>query len=321
MGGFISKTFSKNPEGYIKLPNKEPKIYYQVSIKNSNNNSTKKILNCLQVSDFVSRPINYKVGSKNTQAGGGFFNFMRSSKKNLFIFCCEDTFEAKMTLFFSWIKFIDPKLPILIINSATNNKSNKQKNFENFKFDSSEIKRLAYNSPNFSLKKIPLIFEKYNDNIDPTSILEYFTQKYKINLANYTGVYLVFVQNFPDKKECELLDSRKNPLFPGDWVDSAFVTNHIFKRSNPLVDRLFLPDLNELMKEDNFGNLIRLERYLRFLMMHYSGNLGKSKKFKNIKLPSIYFFGYENMREILKQKIINERKRVNNLKKTQQKPI
>ena len=155
MGGFISKTFSKNAEGNIKLPNKEPEIYYHVAIKNSNNNSTKKILKCLQVSDFVSRPINYKVGSKNTQAGGGFFNFMMSPKKNLFIFCCEDTFEAKMTLFFSWIKFIDPKLPILIINSASQNRQNRRnrQNLENFKFDSSEIKRLAYNSPNFSLKR------------------------------------------------------------------------------------------------------------------------------------------------------------------------
>ena len=305
MGGFISKTFSKNAEGNIKLPNKEPEIYYHVAIKNSNNNSTKKILKCLQVSDFVSRPINYKVGSKNTQAGGGFFNFMMSPKKNLFIFCCEDTFEAKMTLFFSWIKFIDPKLPIIIINSATNNKSNKQKNFENFKFDSSEIKRLAYNSPNFSLKKIPLIFEKYNDNIDPTSILEYFTQKYKINLANYTGVYLVFVQNFPDKKECELLDSRKNPLFPGEWVDSEFVKNGIFKGDNPLVDNLFLPDYDELSRENNLSKLRKLDGYLRFLMMHYSGNLGKIKNFKNVKLPDNYFFGYQNMRKILIEKIKN----------------
>jgi hypothetical protein len=315
MGVFFSKTFSKNTEGNIKLPNKEPEIYYQVSIKNSNNNnSTKKILKCLQVSDFVSRPINYKVGSKNTQAGGGFFNFLRSSKKNLFIFCCEDTFEAKMTLFFSWIKFIDPKLPILIINSATNNKSNKQKNLENFKFDSSEIKRLAYNSPNFSLKKIPLIFENYNNNIDSTSILEYFTQKYKLNLANYTGVYLVFVQNFPDKKECELLDSRQNPLFPGEWVDSEFVKNGIFKGANPLVDNLFLPDFDELSKINDLDKLRKIDGYLRFLMMHYSGNLGKIKNFKNVKLSDNYFFGYQNMRKILVEKI-------KNLKKTQQNPI
>ena len=315
MGGVFSKTFSKNAEENIKLPNKEPEIYYQVAIKNSNNNnSTQNILKCLQVSDFVSRPINYKVVAKKNQAGGGFFNFMRSSKKNLFIFCCEDTFEAKMTLFFSWIKFIDPKLPILIRNSATNNKSNKQKNLENFKFDSSEIKRLAYNSPNFSLKKIPLIFEKYNDNIDPTSILEYFTQKYKINLANYTGVYLVFVQNFPDKKECELLDSRQNPLFPGEWVLSTFVKNGIFKEANPLVDNLFLPDFDELIKINDLDKLKKIDGYLRYLMMHYSGNLGKIKNFKNVKLPDSYFFGYQNMRKILIEKI-------KNLKKTQQKPI
>jgi len=120
MGSGFSKAFSKNPEANIKLPNKEPKIYYQVAIKsgggNNRNNSTQNILKCLQVSDFVSRPVNYKMGSK-PQAGGGFFNFMKSPK-NLFIFCCENTFEAKMTLFFSWIKFIDPKLPILITKSA-----------------------------------------------------------------------------------------------------------------------------------------------------------------------------------------------------------
>ena len=126
MGGVFSKTFSKNAEENIKLPNKEPEIYYQVAIKSgNNNNSTQNILKCLQVSDFVSRPINYKVVAKKNQAGGGFFNFMKSPK-NLFIFCCEDTFEAKMTLFFSWIKFIDPKLPILIINSASQNRQNRR---------------------------------------------------------------------------------------------------------------------------------------------------------------------------------------------------
>ena len=313
MGGVFSKTFSKNTGEYKKLSNKEPEIYNQVAIKSGNNNSTQNILKCLQVSDFVSRPINYKVVAKKNQAGGGFFNFMRTSKKNLFIFCCEDTFEAKMTLFFSWIKFIDPKLPILIRNSAGQNRKNR-KNFENFNFDSSKIKRLAYNSPNFNLKKISLIFEKYNGNIDPTSILEYFTQKCKINLANYTGVYLVFVQNFPDKKECELLDSSKNPLFPGEWVDSEFVKTGIFEGSNPLVDNLFLPDFDELSKINDLDKLIKINGYLRFLMMHYSGNLGKIKKFKNVKLPDNYFFGYQNMRKILIEKI-------KNLKKTQQNPI
>jgi len=117
MGGLFSKTFGRNTKGYKKLSNKEPEIYYQVAIKSGGGNSTQNILKCLQVSDFVSRPINYKVGAKKNQAGGGFFNFMKSPK-NLFIFCCENTFEAKMTLFFSWIKFIDPKLPILITKSA-----------------------------------------------------------------------------------------------------------------------------------------------------------------------------------------------------------
>jgi hypothetical protein len=160
-----------------------------------------------------------------------------------------------MTLFFSWIKFIDPKLPILIKNSAGQNRQNR-KNFENFNFDSSEIKRLAYNSPNFNLKKISLIFAKYTGNIDYSSIIDYYIQTYKINLANYTGVYLVFVQNFPDKKECELLDSKQNPLFPGEWVDSEFVKNGIFKGNNPLVDNLFLPDFDDILVKST-----RLEGY------------------------------------------------------------
>jgi hypothetical protein len=311
MGGVFSKTFSKNTGEYKKLSNKEPEIYNQVAIKSGNNNSTQNILKCLQVSDFVSRPINYKVVAKKNQAGGGFFNFMKSPK-NLFIFCCENTFEAKMTLFFSWIKFIDPKLPILIINSAGQNRQNRN-NFEKFNFDSSEIKRLAYNSPNFSLKKIPLIFAKYPDNTDANLILNYYIQTYNINLANYKGIYLVFVQNFPDKKECELLDSNKNPLFPGNWVNSEFVKTRIFKGSNPLVDDLFLPDFDELSKKKDLDELRKIHGYLRFLMMHYSGKLGKIKNFKNVKLPDKYFFGYQNMRKILVEKIKN----LINLKKTE----
>ena len=311
MGSGFSKAFSKKTEPNIKLSNKNPEIYYQVAIKSGSRNSTQNILKCLQVSDFVSRPINYKVGSK-PQSGGGFFNFMKSPK-NLFIFCCEDTFEAKMTLFFSWIKFIDPKLPILIRNSAGQNRQNK-KNLENLKFDSSKIKRLAYNSPNFSLKKIPLIFAKYPDNTDANSILDYYIQTYNINLANYKGIYLVFVQNFEDKKDCELLDGKQNPLFPGDWVNSEFVKNDIFIGSNPLVDNLFLPDFDELSKINDLDKLIKIDGYLRFLMMHYSGNLGKIKNFKNVKLPDNYFFGYQNMRKILIEKI-------KNLKKTQQIPV
>ena len=181
------------------------------------------------------------------------------------------------------------------------------------KHSSSKIKRLAYNSPNFSLNKIPLIFAEYNGNTD-ASVLDYYIQKYKINLANYAGIYLVFVQNFPDKKECELLDSSQNPLFPGDWVNSEFVKNGIFKGDNPLVDNFFLPDYDELSRENNLSKLRKLDGYLRFLMMHYSGNLSKIKNFKNVKLPDNYFFGYQNMRKILVDKI-------NNLKKTQQKPI
>lgn len=313
MGSGFSKAFSKEPEPNIKLSNKKPEIYYQVSIKSGGGNSTQNILKCLQVSDFVSRPINYKVGSKH-QVGGGFFNFMKSPK-NLFIFCCEDTFEAKMTLFFSWIKFIDPKLPILIRKTAGQNRQNRKnrKNFENFTFDSSKIKRLAYNSPNFSLNKIPLIFAEYNGNID-ASILDYYIQTYKINVANYKGIFLVFVQNFPDKKECELLDGSQKPLFPGDWVNSEFVKNGIFKGDNPLVDNLFLPDYDELSREEDLSKLRKIDGYLRFLMMHYSGNLGKIKNFKNVKLPDNYFFGYQNMRKILIEKI-------KNLKKTQQNPV
>ena len=322
MGGFFSKILRRNPEGYQQLSDNSskpviPTIFYQVAIKKGSiqneNNKNEKILKCLQVSDFLSRPKNYKVGIQN---GGGFFNFAKSKKKPLFIFCCDNTFEAKMTLHFSWIRMISSKFPILILGSP--NKNNKNQNWNT---TPNELKKLSYDSPNFSLEKIPLTFVYYTGDNDSNAIMQYYIKRQNIKLTDYDGVKLVFVQDFPDRRECELLDSSQNLVFPGAWVDSAFVTNHIFKKSNPLVDKLFLPDFNELMKEDNFGNLIRLERYLRFLMMHYSGNLGKSKKFKNIKLPLIYFFGYENMREILKQKIINERKRVNNLKKTQQKPI
>ena len=90
--------------------------------------------------------------------------------------------------------------------------------------------------------------------------------------------------------------------------------NGIFKGDNPLVDELFLPDYDELSRETDLDKLLKLEGYLRFLMMHYSGNLGKIKNFKNVKLPDKYFFGYKNMRKILIEKI-------KNLKKTQQKTV
>jgi len=218
-----------------------------------------------------------------------------------------------MTLFFSWIKFIDPKLPILIRNSGGQNSQNRR-NFQNFNFDSSKIKRLGYDSPNFSLKKKRLIFEKYTGNTDPSSILDYYTQTFKINLADYKGIFLVFVQNFPNKKDCELLDGSQNPLFPGAWVNSEFVKDGIFKGDNPLVDGLFLPDFDELSREKDLDKLRKIDGYLRFLMMHYSGNLGKIKIFKNVKLPNNYFFNYQNMRKILIEKI-------KNLKKTQQNPV
>ena len=195
------------------------------------------------------------------------------------------------------------------------NKNNKRN--QNWDTTPKEIKKLAYDSPNFSFGKIPLTFVYYTGNIDPivpNDIIEYYIKRQNINLADYDGVKLVFVQDFQDRRECEILDSNKNSVFPGAWVDSEFVKNGIFKRSNPLVDGLFLPDSDTLKNENDLDKLTKLEGYLRFLMMHYSGNLKKTKNFKNIKLPSIYFFGYENMREILK-------KRINNLKKTQQKPI
>ena len=315
MGSFFSKTFRSNPEENKKLPKQNAnEVFYQVSIKNGSiqneNNKNKEILKCLQVSDFLSRPKNYKVGIQN---GGGFFNFAKSKKKPLFIFCCDNTFEAKMTLHFSWIRMISSKFPILILGSP--NKNNKRN--QNWDTTPKEIKKLAYDSPNFSFGKIPLTFVYYTGNIDPivpNDIIEYYIKRQNINLADYDGVKLVFVQDFQDRRECEILDSNKNSVFPGAWVDSEFVKNGIFKRSNPLVDGLFLPDSDTLKNENDLDKLTKLEGYLRFLMMHYSGNLKKTKNFKNIKLPSIYFFGYENMREILK-------KRINNLKKTQQKPI
>ena len=106
MGSFFSKTFRSNPEENTKLPKQNAnEVFYQVSIKNGSiqneNNKNKEILKCLQVSDFLLRPKNYKVGIQN---GGGFFNFAKSKKKPLFIFCCDNTFEAKMTLHFSWIR-------------------------------------------------------------------------------------------------------------------------------------------------------------------------------------------------------------------------
>lgn len=311
MGGFFSKTFRRNPEGYQEISNNSskpviPTIFYQVAIKKGSiqNNKNEKIIKCLQVSDFLSRPINYKVGIQN---GGGFFNFAKSKKKPLFIFCCDNTFEAKMTLHFSWIRMISSKFPILILGSP--NKNNKRN--QNWDTTPKELKKLAYNSPNFSLEKIQLTFVYYTgdiDPIDPNAIMQYYIERQNIKLTDYDGVKLVFVQDFPDRRECELLDSSKKPIFPGDWVDSAFVKNGIFKKSNPLVDGLFLPDFDELIKEDDLDNLKRLEEYLRFLMMHYSGNLGKIKNFKNVKLPDNYFFGYQNMRKILIEKIKNLKK-------------
>jgi len=320
MGSFFSKAFRSNPEENIKLPNNSskqviPTIFYQVAIKKGSieNNINEKILKCLQVSDFLSRPINYKVNKVGeNQIGGSFFNFAKSKKKPLFIFCCENTFEAKITLHFSWIRMINSKFPLLILDSPNKN-NRKTQNWNKFQFNPKEIKKLAYDSSNFSLGKIPLTFVYYTGDSDPNAIMNYYIKRQNIKLTDYDGVKLVFVQDFLDRKECELLDSSQNPVFPGAWVNSEFVINGIFKRSNPLVDDLFLPDFSTLINYNDFDKLKKLEEYLRFLMMHYSGNLGKSKNFKNIKLPSIYFFGYENMREILKQKI-------NNLKKTQQKP-
>jgi len=86
------------------------------------------------------------------------------------------------------------------------------------------------------------------------------------------------------------------------------VKNGIFKGSNPLVDGLFLPDFDKLSQENDLDELRKIDGYLRFLMMHYSGNLGKIKKFKNVKLPDKYFFGYQNMRKILVEKIKNLKK-------------
>jgi hypothetical protein len=218
-----------------------------------------------------------------------------------------------MTLHFSWIKMIIPKFPILILGSPNRtNFNNLTTNWNTFQFNPGEIKKLAYDSPKFLLKKISLTFVNYNGVFnDPFDIMNYYVKKYKINLADYDGVKLVFVQDFPGKIECELLDGKKNSSFPGIWVNSDFVRNKIqINNNNPLVDGLFLPDSDTLEKVNDFDKLLKLEGYLRFLMMHYSGNLKKSRNFRNIKLPSIYFFGYKEMREILKQKI-------NNLKKTQ----
>jgi hypothetical protein len=315
MGSFFSKIFIKNPKGYQQLLNNKsiqipyqpvnPTIFYQVAIKKGSikNNQNNKIIKCLQVSDFLSRPINYKV--RNVQNGGDIY------KKPLFIFCCENKFEARMTLYFSWIRMISPVFPILILGSP--NKNNKTQNWNTFQFDSNEIKKLAYDSPNFSLKKIPLNFVYYSkDPTNQNAIIEYYTKRQNINLADYDGVNIVFVKDFPDRRECEILDGSKNSIFPVAWVYSKFIKQRIFMNSNPLVDSLFLPDYNTLMKINNLDNLKKIEEYLRFLMMHYSENIGKSKNFKNIKLADNYFFNYQNMRQILIKKI-------NNLKESEQK--
>lgn len=327
MGGFFSKIFKRNPEGYKQLSNNSPKLnkyeyLYQIAIKKGSIQNEKdindKIIKCLQVSDFLARPKNYLIRKEEVsglQSGGSPPNSL-NNKKTLFVFCCENTLEAIITLHFSWIKMIDKKLPILILGFKINNRI--IKSWNTFQYYSEELKKLAYNSPNFSLQKIPLNFVYYSrDPTNQNAIIEYYIKRQNINLADYDGVKLVFVQNFPDRRECEILDSSKNSIFPVAWVDSEFVKNGIFKRSNPLVDGLFLPDSDTLKNDNDLDNLKKLEGYLRFLIMHYSETLKQTKNFKNIKLPDNYFFNYQNMRRILKQKIINERKRVNNLKKTQ----
>jgi hypothetical protein len=317
MGGFFSKTFRSNPEGYQQLSNNSskpviPTIFYQVSIKKgsitNNKDKNDKIIKCLQVSDFLSRPINYKVG---IQSGGDIYNNL-SPKKPLFIFCCENTLEAIITLYFSWIKMIIQKFPILILGSLINYK--KIQNWNKFQFTPQEIKRLAYDSPNFSLQKIPLNFIYYSkDPTNSNAIIEYYIKRQNINLADYDGVKLVFVQNFPDRRECELLDSSKNSIFPAAWVYSKSVKGRIFMNSNPLVDSIFLPDYDTLMKINDFYILEKIEGYLRFLIMHYSETLKQIKIFKNIKLPDNYFFNYQNMRIILIDKIkILRKKFLNN---------
>ena len=317
MGSFFSKTFRSNPEGYQQLSNNSskpviPTIFYQVSIKKgsitNNKDKNDKIIKCLQVSDFLSRPINYKV--KNIK-GGSIYNNL-SPKKPLFIFCCENTFEAIMTLHFSWIRMIIPKFPILILGSPNKN-NRKNQNWNTFQFDSNEIKKLAYNLPNFSLKKIPLNFVYYSkDPTNQNAIMQYYIKRQNINLTNYDGVKLVFVQNFPDRRECELLDSSKNSIFPAAWVYSKSVKGRIFMNSNPLVDSIFLPDYDTLMKINDFYILEKIEGYLRFLIMHYSETLKQIKNFRNIKLPDNYFFNYQNMRQILIEKIKVLRKKYQN---------
>jgi hypothetical protein len=92
MGGFISKTFRRNPEGYQKLSDNSPKLnkyeyLYQVAIKKGSIKNKKdkndKIIKCLQVSDFLERPKNYKVGIQN---GGSFSNFWKPKKNHYLYF-------------------------------------------------------------------------------------------------------------------------------------------------------------------------------------------------------------------------------------------
>lgn len=293
---------------------------------NNPDNQNKLIIKCLQVSDYLMSS-----KKKIIQNGSGIFNKKPPVKKQLFIFCCENTFEAIITLHFSWIRKINQNLPILILGSKDTQQTKKWNDFILDNKRIREIRRLVYDPSKFPLKKLALKFLYYptNNDID-INILQYYVETQQIKLSNYNDVKIVFVKHFTGNNECELLDRSNNPIFPRNWLDSNYWINSStlnielrkkFKNTNNLlVDGLFLPDLDILMKEIDLNKLKKLEGYLRFVIIQYSINLKNSlknkKPFNRLELPPTFFINYKKMREILKQKIIEKR---NSLKKTEQK--
>jgi hypothetical protein len=342
MGGLVSslkEMLGIEKPKYFEYPkNFFLETFKQNAIKRNNlnnpDNQNKLIIKCLQVSDYLMSS-KKRIINKN-QFGSGIFNKKPPVKKQLFIFCCENTFEAITTLYFSWIRKINPNLPILILGLEGFLEDTQQtKKWNDFILDNKrirEIRRLVYNPSDFPLKKIALrfLYHHLKPTITDTEILQYYVETQQIKLSNYNEAKIVFVKHFTGNNECELLDRSNNPIFPRNWLDSNYWINSStlnielrqrFKTTNNLlVDGLFLPDLDILMKETDLDKLKKLEGYLRFVIIQYSINLKNSlknkKPFNRLKLPPTFFINYKKMREILKQKIIEKR---NSLKKTEQK--
>jgi len=324
MGGLVSslkEILGIEKPKYFEYPkNFFLETFNQNAIKRNNMNNSdnlnKLIIKCLQVSDYLMS--SKKRIIKQNQSGSGIFN--KSPVKNqLFIFCCENTFEAITTLYFSWIRKINPDLPILILGPKDTQQTKKWNDFILDNKRIREIRRLVYNPSNFPLKKLALRFLYYPTitiTDTDTEIVRYYVETQQIKLSNYNGAKIVFVKHFTNTNECELLDINKNPIFPRNWLDNDYWINSStaniqlrqrFKTTTNsfLVDGLFLPDLDMLMKETDLHKLKKLEGYLRFVIIQYSINLKNSlknkKPFNRLKLPPTFFINYKKMREILKE--------------------